>query len=130
MKLIERQTIYDSTPELELLIAKLIANAWRYVVKRNSYWATLTDVHNGDTWKVWWCEADDAGKKRVFTDKLCEIQYYKKDNNLSPTYSVKDVQPYITTIVKFEAAFNLEPRDLNTAGPIDSMLKAIPQEEA
>lgn len=128
MKLIDKQTIFDSTPELELLISKLISKSYRYTVNRLENWAVLTDDHNKDVWRVWWSRADDMSTTRVFTDKLSSIEYYKEGCDL-PVFKINSVQPYINTIVKFESAFNLEPTESTTADTLNDMIKALPQED-
>lgn len=128
MKLIDKQPIFDSTPELELLVSKLINKAYRYTVDRLENWAVLTDTHNKDVWKIWWSKSDDMSPTRAFTDKMSIVEYYKEGCAL-PVYKVNNVQPYINTIVKFESAFNLEPTESTTADILNNMIKALPQED-
>lgn len=128
MKLIDRQPIFDTTPELELLISRIILKAYKYVVTRTENWAILTDVSSGDTWSFWWPKSDDTKANKTFTDKLSIVEYRKAEST-NALFRVNNVQPYISTIAKFESAFNLEPDERTQADIINDMIKALPQED-
>lgn len=128
MKLTDRQPIFDTTPELELLISRIVLKAYKYVVTRTEYWAILTDTSSGDTWSFWWPGSDDTKTNKTFTDKLSIVEY-RKAGSTNALFRVNNVQPYISTIAKFESAFNLEPDERTQADIINDMIKALPQED-